>query len=182
MRLFTAIKIPDNIKDEIISKRMLIEDKGIIPVKKEALHITLHFFGEKSEKESELIKEALSSVEWRPFKITLSGIGTFDPKFIRVIFVKVGEGSNELSKLYINLSASLSNKMINYEKENYIPHATIARVKYGNKQKLLSFIEKYLSYDFGSFEVNSFFLIKSTLTREGPIYEDLYEFKASNVF
>jgi 2'-5' RNA ligase len=34
-------------------------------------------------------------------------------------------------------------------------------------------LEKFAKVDLGSFSVDRFFLKKSTLTREGPIYEDL---------
>ena len=37
-------------------------------------------------------------------------------------------------------------------------------------------LEKLAKVDLGSFSVDRFFLKKSTLTREGPIYEDLAEF------
>lgn len=182
MRLFTAIELPDDIKKRIIEKSQEIEAPGITLVKEEALHITLHFFGEKSETEAEKIKKALEELSWSTFKVNLYGINTFSPKFIRVIFVSLKEGASEVSQLYSKLSSLLDAEKISYEKEKYVPHVTIARVKYANRERLIEFINKYKDYQFGSFDVSSFYLIKSTLTSSGPVYEKLYEFKSRNVF
>jgi len=182
MRLFTAIDLPDDIKKRIIEKSEEIAAPGITLVKKEALHITLHFFGEKSETEAEKIKKALEEVSWQIFKVNLYGINTFSPKFIRVIFVALKDGASEVSELYGRLSGMLDAERISYEKEKYVPHITIARVKYANRERLIEFINKYKDYQFGSFDVGSFYLIKSTLTSSGPVYEKLYEFKPRNIF
>jgi 2'-5' RNA ligase len=177
MRLFTAIDLPEEVKNSILEKSSELAAPGINLVKKEALHLTFHFFGERTEDDARLICKALSKIKWSGFSISLEGIGAFNSNFIRVIFVKVKEGSEEVVKLYKELSASIDKEGIPYEKEQYIPHITIARVKFADRSKLLSFIEKYKEYNFGSFKVESFYLIKSTLTSSGPIYEKLYEFK-----
>lgn len=176
MRLFTAIALPKEIKEEILKRSMEFSAPGVTLVKEEALHLTLHFFGEKSEDEEKKIIDSLSKVRWNRFQITLQGISTFNPKFIRVIFVGLKEEGNVVS-LYNSLSKALDEQKIDYEREEYKPHITIARMRFGDREKALSLIEKYKDYNFGSFEVSSFFLIKSTLARDGPIYENLHEFK-----
>jgi len=182
MRLFTAIELPSDIKKVILEKSMELAGPGITLVKEEALHLTLHFFGEKSSEDAEKIKNALKEASWSAFKTNLYGISTFSPKFIKVIFVGVREGSAEAIDLYNRLSLKLDAERLSYEKERYTPHVTIARVKFADKEKLLQFINKYKDYSFGSFNVSSFYLIKSTLTSSGPIYERLYEFKPNGAF
>ena len=60
------------------------------------------------------------------------------------------------------------------DKRNYKPHATIARVR-RNHASLKRQVDQLAERDFGSYEVGSFTVRKSTLTPEGPIYEELLE-------
>ncbi|MGC8662685.1 MAG: RNA 2',3'-cyclic phosphodiesterase [Candidatus Micrarchaeia archaeon] len=182
MRLFTAIEVPKPIKEKILSKSSELNVPGISCVSEESLHITLHFFGEKSETEKDKIVSLLNNVKWFPFKINVSGISTFNPKFLRVIFVGISEGKGKLISLFEKLSVELENEGISFEKEKYVPHITIARVKHADKHSLFYFMEKNKDYEFGSFEMNRFYLIKSTLTSNGPLYEKLFEFKRDGAF
>ena len=182
MRLFTAIELPEGIKERILEKGEELNAPGITRVNKNAMHLTLHFFGEKSDDEKEKIISSLMSVKWNPFEIEVYGIAAFNPKFIRVIFAGIRNGGTELASLYKELSSKLEESSVSFEKEEYKPHITIARVKYGDKGRLLSFIEKYKDYDFGSFKASSFYLIKSMLTPNGPLYEKLFEFKSQGTF
>ena len=54
--------------------------------------------------------------------------------------------------------------------KSYVPHLTIARVK--GKIKIEN-LEKFREMEFGEIEVKEIKIKKSTLTPEGPIYEDV---------
>ena len=57
------------------------------------------------------------------------------------------------------------------------PHVTLARVKFvKDKQDFIKSL-KEIKIEKKSFEITEFKLIKSTLTGEGPIYEDLAVFQ-----
>jgi len=62
---------------------------------------------------------------------------------------------------------------INYEE--FVPHLTIARVKFGKSNALSKFLIDYKDIEFGNVNINSIKLKKSTLTKNGPIYNDLGE-------
>ena len=60
------------------------------------------------------------------------------------------------------------------ETRKFTPHATVARVRRPD-QSLFTALDKLRSRTYGSCTVTAFRLKKSTLTPQGPIYEDLLE-------
>ncbi|MEO2116937.1 MAG: RNA 2',3'-cyclic phosphodiesterase [Methanocaldococcus sp.] len=172
MRLFLAIDIPEEIKEEIAKFQGQFKMKGIKLVEKENLHITVKFLGEVDE---EKLKEILNlDLSIQPVKIKLKTLGTFpNPNYIRVIWI--GAYNENLIEIFKEIDKKLSNLGFKRERE-YVPHLTIGRVKFiDNKKKLKDRIEKYKDIDFGEFEVNHIKLYKSTLTPNGPIYEVIKE-------
>ncbi|MEM0086970.1 MAG: RNA 2',3'-cyclic phosphodiesterase [Candidatus Micrarchaeaceae archaeon] len=175
MRSFIAIDIPEQIKGKILTVASAVSDSGIAHTSKEALHITLQFLGEQDEKGIEAAKSALASISAAPFDLSLRGLGFFEPKFIRIIFVNVVSDGNMIGKLYSDISNALSDAGVTFDKKEYVPHVTIMRVKrLQNREALLDFIRANGQYDFGSFTVNSISLKKSVLTQSGPIYSNIY--------
>lgn len=176
MRAFIAIEIPDELKDAMIELERTLGLDGLVFVKKEALHITLQFLGEIDDAQAERVKAALGAIKFHPFTARLSGLSYFSPDFIRVVFVKVAGGAQEISELYRLTADALSSAGIKFEREAYTPHLTIARVKHvSDRSKLISLIERNADLEFGSFSVNSLVFKKSVLTGEGPVYTDLYK-------
>jgi len=90
-----------------------------------------------------------------------------------VIHSPVTTGKKEFIELHNKISAALNLK----SESNFIPHATIARVKGKcNPKNILSIIQNITFKE--DFTASSFNLYKSTLTRKGPIYEVLESYKA----
>ncbi len=172
MRLFLAIDIPEEIKEEISKFQGQLKMKGIKLVEKENLHITVKFLGEIDE---ETLKEILNlDLSIQPVKIKLKTLGTFpNSNYIRVIWI--GVYNENLIEIFKEVDKKLSNLGFKREGE-YVPHLTIGRVKFiDNKKKLKDRIEKYKDVDFGEFEAQHIKLYKSTLTPNGPIYEVIKE-------
>jgi len=181
MRLFVAVDLSEELKEVIGSIAESIGVfKGVKPVEKHNLHITLMFLGEVPDRRVEIVKEQLRSVEMSGFKIGLKGIGFFpSPSSVRVVWVGVEEGKDDLCKLAGEVEKSLKKLGFKRDKE-FVAHATIARVKRitpDERDKMLKILNEYLDYDFGTMDVSDFRLKKSTLTPKGPIYEDLEVYK-----
>jgi len=175
MRAFIAIDIPNSIKESIYEVSKNLSTAGIVVVKPEAMHITLQFLGEIDDTTEGRVEEALGSIEYKSFGISLHGIGYFSPGFIRVLFVEVKEGREELNELYSMISSALKLRSIRFDSTEYTPHLTIARVKYvKDKHMLTEFAEKYAAHDFGSFRPEAVKLKKSVLGSGGPVYSDVY--------
>ncbi len=183
MRIFIAVDIGDPRLISVIARmRDTIVGTGVPmkPVEEQNFHITLRFIGEVPESTVEEVKEILSRIEFPKFRVVLKGLGAFpSPSRPRVVWIGVSEGFEELKRIRDEIEAGLRKIGIKPERQEFHPHVTLARIK-GSRgiARLSKLIEEYSDYEFGSFTVESVKLKKSTLTRHGPIYEDLMEVKA----
>ncbi len=177
MRLFVAVDLSDEVRERIEDVLRVFKDfKGVKPVEKENLHITLMFLGEVPDRRVEVVKESLKGIKLDPFKIRLKGLGNFN---YRVFWIGVVEGNDYLSFLAKEVENSL--KKLGFKRDkDFVAHATVARVKRLNsndKVRLEKALERFRDYDFGEMVVSNFKLKKSTLTPKGPIYEDVEVYK-----
>ena len=173
MRVFIAIEIPESIKGYIAELQEKIDDKDnkIKPVNKNNIHLTLKFLGEVQPHKITQIKEDLKKIEVGKFSVYLDKISVFPSKsYIRVIWVGL-EPEDKILELQEDIDENLK-KLFKKEK-NFKPHLTLARVKFIEDKK--KFIDKFkkIKVENKKIGINNFKLIKSTLTKEGPIYEDL---------
>ncbi len=173
MRLFVAINIPDNIRNEIKNIQKSLDFPELKIVEPKNLHITIKFLGEVGESLKDKIIEVLRGIKFQKFEIGLSNIGVFpNEKYIKVIWI--GCQSSELVEFTKRVDMSLSKLGFELEKD-YVPHLTLARVKKKPPSILHSFLEKYKTVEIDNFLVEKIVLKKSTLTPKGPIYEDIHE-------
>jgi len=173
MRIFVAIEITEKgILDNItqLQKNIGIEAKAVPP---EQIHFTLQFIGDVDETSKEKIINVLNIIEFSKFQITIKGIGAFPrAKLPRVIWVGVDKAGKESLS---NIAALVNKKLLELGFKNdkaFKPHLTIFRVK--NKiNDVTGELTKFNSKIFGTQQVSQIKLKKSTLTPNGPIYEDL---------
>ncbi|MCK4321614.1 RNA 2',3'-cyclic phosphodiesterase [candidate division WOR-3 bacterium] len=172
MRIFTAIEIPEEAKISIKEIINNINTEAILKwVTKENLHVTLKFIGEIDSPDP--IENVLNDVskDFQPFKISLSGLGAFPSKNrIKVLWVGVDEGKNQLKELYKNIEKRIIQFGFKKEEKDFTPHVTIGRVKKG----LLKFPN--IDFFYPPFLARKITLFESILTPSGPIYKILYSF------
>ncbi len=170
MRLFIAIEVPDEVSNYLKQIQKEINEKSTKP---KTFHITLKFLGEITEKEYKNIKENLSKIKFKPFKLKLNKIGFFpDERKIKVIWV----GFKDNREL-IKLQNQVENATKEYKQDHpFSPHLTLARIKFVKDKR--AFIEslRKIQIDDLEFEVHNFKLVKSDLKPEGPVYTVLDEF------
>lgn len=179
MRAFIAVDlINENIKHDILKIQKLLNQSGadLKSVAPQNLHFTIHFLGEISEQEANVISNMLSGLDAYSFRISFRGLGYFpNQRRISVIWVGVDEGGKE----FVELAEQIENKLerLNFKSSRkFTPHLTICRVKTArNKDQLIRIAEQLNTIDLGTDTVSSVKLKKSLLTPEGPIYTDLYE-------
>ncbi|MBW3012400.1 RNA 2',3'-cyclic phosphodiesterase [Candidatus Woesearchaeota archaeon] len=168
MRLFVAVKIPEPVSEELRNIQKQLDVKGLKHVKD--FHLTLKFYGEVEDSELDNIKKELSRIIFEPFQAKLSGIGVFpNEKRINVVWVGL-EPQDKFSKLALQFK----------ENEGFKPHVTLSRVKFINDKEELKDKISQLNVPELTFDVEWFYLVKSTLTKEGPVYEDLAVFPQNN--
>lgn len=176
MRLFIAIDISKELKEEVVRlQKKLVISKNIKLVTKENFHFTLKFLGDKHSPEK--VIEILDTINFETFFMTDSNIGFFpNDKKIKVVWLGF-EHSSELMMLQRVIEDKL--KTLFKKEFEFIPHLTIARIKYLSPEennKLRQIKNKNIKKF--EFKIDSFKLIKSTLTDKVPMYETLKEFKA----
>ena len=180
MRTFIAFDLSEEIKTELerLQKELKTTEPDIKWSNPQNIHLTLKFLGEVDEENIKEIKQLLDEVSGkiRPFEITLGKVGAF-PSLdrMKVVWVGIDKGSKNVIET-ANLIED-SSEAIGFFKEDrkFSAHLTLGRVKSGKnkvvlKEKILSIEVKPLNHT-----IDKIILYKSTLTREGPIYDSLYE-------
>ena len=177
MRAFIAIELPDELKKKISDFQNELQTQDFVAANWTSdYHLTLKFFGEIDEHKQKEIANILVDIasKTKSFDLELKGVGAFPSQdYVRVLWMGAGYGDDEAKFLQKEIDEALSE---DFEKEsNYANHLTLARIKaVKDKFKLKKFFENKQS--FGKFRVSSIKLIKSVLTKSGPVYETLKEF------
>ncbi|MFH1239974.1 MAG: RNA 2',3'-cyclic phosphodiesterase [Candidatus Diapherotrites archaeon] len=166
-RIFFAINIPSEIKNEIFSKiSSEIPENKMNLVKAENIHFTILFLGYFSEESIEELKVKLQQFEFKKFKIKISGVGQFNGK---IIWLDVEEGGDEMQKLNSELI-----KLLQISDNKFSTHATIARNKFLGRNTINELIEKLKQNNFtAEFEAETLDLMESVLSEKGSDYKKL---------
>ena len=180
VRLFYALELADNLKESI---RALIfpysnSSSAIKWIKPENLHLTLRFLGNVSDNTVPVLVSILESIamEEKSFLISLRNTGVF-PSLRKpsVLWIGIDKGAGECKKISTVLNNRLTEIGLTEESRIFKPHITIGRSKKNvPPQHLAHLYERIIKESadrfIGACQMDSILLIKSTLTREGPIY------------
>ena len=174
VRSFLAIELKEDLVPKIldVQKEFKKTNANIKYVPSKNMHFTLKFFGNIDE---EMIEDISLSVEkvimnYSSFDLSIKNCGCFPNKnVIKVLWLGLDEGS-PIKSLQKDLDREF--KKLGFKKEkNFISHLTIGRVKSRKTSEQLENIEG------GQMTVSRMCLKKSTLTPQGPIYEDIKVFE-----
>lgn len=180
-RLFAAINIQANetFSDLYHNLRQILGFHIIKWVELSNIHITLKFFGEVPELEIPVIIEALksSATGIQSFKINIRQTGIFGSYYNpRVIWFGI-EANPMLLKLNENIKTSLENIGFISDRQNFVPHLTVGRIKeIRDKNHFQEVIAGFRDFKFQESLVNEFHLFESILHREGPEYNIIETF------
>jgi 2'-5' RNA ligase len=170
MRVFISLEIPDNIREEILRMQKILPKFSGKITEPENLHLTLKFLGEISEQEVEKVKSKLKEIKLKKFESELVNLGVFDKNYIRIIWVYL----DNCNKLQEEIDLKLENLFP--KEKRFMSHLTIARVKQvKDRKKFLQELNKIKIKNI-KFSISSFFLKKSILTKEKPVYETIEEY------
>jgi 2'-5' RNA ligase len=183
IRAFVGIDLDDEIRENLLAiqrdKLKMDQFSSIKAVDPRIAHITLSFLGNKTSVELSAIADALRSISFHPFCVTLCGVGVFpNLKNIRVVHIGLSD-AEDVKALYDQIVKALKGRH-EPEKRKFDPHITLGRVKrrIPEELSLLAATIAPLSATFvGHLNVAAFQLKRSTLTPKGPIYDTLEEFR-----
>lgn len=172
-RLFLAVNVPPWLKDKI-SEELLpsVHKTSLKPVGKENLHLTLLFLGATPEENIPGINEKLKGISFEPFTVKLKGFSHFNA---RVLFIAAEKGADEIISLSRKINSALG------KNEKCDAHLTVARNKGMQKKEFLEILDLLNKKGFeAEFEVISFELMESLLSKKGPEYSVVHAFSASS--
>ena len=122
MRLFIARQLSDEMKSSVIGLMHELKKAGIkgsyVPAQN--LHLTLAFIGEVSD--PDMIEEAMRTVKVKPFRLSLSEMGSFGD----LLWVGL-RGNQGLSLLVKAIREALDAAGTDYDRMSFPPHITIIR-------------------------------------------------------
>jgi 2'-5' RNA ligase len=183
-RLFVAVKVhpsPDFL-DTYYSLKSGLKFCRITWVKPESTHLTLKFFGETEEKRipeiSRVLKEVAAS--HKPFVSELADVGIFGSSYAPKVIWFGMENAEPLKKLGSDVLQALEQIGWEKDRQNFVPHLTVGRIKEIPDKKLFQkIIDEHKKTRMQEIDVREFYLYESILNRDGPIYNVLETYKLS---
>jgi len=183
IRAFIAIELPEPVKEALGRILSGLKERDHSPVKwvdSEGIHLTLKFLGNIPDGRVTEITTAYSRAltDASPFRLELNGLGAFpNLRNPRVVWVGIGGDITNLLKFQKNIERALVPLGFPAEKRFFSPHLTLGRVRdrasAPERRSLGELVASLKAGSTPSFEVSSVSLIRSTLTREGAIYNRL---------
>jgi len=178
-RLFAAIKIHPSASyislfNEISSS---LHHERIKWVEPSNTHLTLKFFGETDETKIPAIRQSIETAvaQSKPFTLKIANTGIFGSRYDpKVIWFGI-EQNSELENLVLNIFTELAKCGWEQDRQNFVPHLTIGRIKeLKDKPLFQKIVGKYNTIEIQEENVTKIILYESILRREGPLYVEVF--------
>jgi 2'-5' RNA ligase len=168
-RLFVAIDLPESVKATLV--RLNPQLRGVRWLSPEQMHITLSFLGNVTPGTEEKLREKIGTIQWSPFFLPLTGLGTFPAKgWPKIIWIGVGTGHPHLFQLHKRVQDAALAAGLEPDLRPWHPHVTLARCRDVSAESIRPFLKGTADFDAGMIHVESFVLNSSALTPAGSIY------------
>lgn len=185
-RLFAAIKInPDphflNIYYALKSDLRHEKIKWVDP---KNLHLTLKFFGETPESKIESINNVLAQIasSTEPIEISIVKTGIFGSAYKPRVIWAGFDNEAILKELGNQLIDALDKNDFPADRQNFVPHLTLGRIKHIENKKLFQLvIDKVKNVHYQHLIIYDFYLFESILKPDGPVYHALNKFPLNSV-
>ncbi len=174
VRFFLSSEIPKDIADYIheLAKQLPAGAKYTVP---HNIDLTIKFLGDVPATKLDEIKQRLSAITFKPFRVMLNGIGVFTEDFIRVVWVGLTP-SEKFEELHVMADDALEGLFP--KEKRFQAHLTIARVKMvEDKDEFLKAVKK-IAIEPKTFTVDKLVLFSSKLSPKGAMHEPVFEIKA----
>ncbi|TCK09430.1 RNA 2',3'-cyclic phosphodiesterase [Marinobacterium mangrovicola] len=173
-RLFIAIDLAEPLQEAVAQRETAI--RGLNWSIPEQLHLTLAFIGKLPQEKMIALDDALRSIEFTPFELSMDRLGTFAK---RTLWLGC-DPSEPLSQLHNQVSARLKHSGINIAVRDFRPHITLARSKEPISDASIRQLENQLLPEPMSMTVDRFALKNSVLTAAAPLHQTIRLYDGSS--
>jgi 2'-5' RNA ligase len=188
MRCFVAIEIEEGIQQSLgdlqkqLTRKADMHRGDVKWVHPDAMHLTLKFIGEATDKQIVEICNIVKGVAQKheAFDMAVKQVGHFGGEGARVLWVGAGLDCEPLLKLQRDLEEALAQVGWPPEGRKFSGHLTLCRIRNVKAGlKLAKLAEEFQESDLGVTRCDSVCVFESQLTPEGPVYTPLGRFKLS---
>ncbi|PSQ87139.1 MAG: RNA 2',3'-cyclic phosphodiesterase [Bacteroidetes bacterium QS_3_64_15] len=175
MRLFTAIDIPDSLRNDLAALQGA-DASAVRWSDPEQFHVTLRFIGDVSEEPSRRLsgyEELLGEVDVAPVRCRPYGLDVLPSRRSPRVLMLGLERTDSMMALYNAVSDALEAEGLAPEDRTYRPHVTIARLDDADRDAVHDFLCAHSNQSFPTFEAEQFVLYESTRTPDGAIHKPL---------
>ena len=175
LRTFISVSLP---KEIVNIKKMLqstIDSKGVEIkwVRDGNMHLTLKFIGHTPEASVEDINKTLQCVteDFSSISLSIVGSGCFQrPERARTLWVGIAGEIDKLADFVDAINGSLEPFGFPIQERKFIPHVTLARIKY--PQKYTPDVTQFLNTTFAELpmKISKVNLMSSQLFSKGVVY------------
>ena len=183
IRAFIAVLLPDEVKQSLSALQDRLRSGSSVSAKwvdPGNIHLTLKFLGNISPGLVGRITSAMETAarEIKPLNIQVKGLGAFpNANRVNIVWVGLVGDIERLALLQKRIDAQLSPLGFKSENRPFTPHLTIARIRdhaSSEERRQLGRLIAETAFDtLLPVDITSVYLMKSQLTREGPIYSSI---------
>lgn len=161
LRLFTAIELPDDVRDSLARLRQPLP--GAKWVDRADLHLTLRFAGDIEPRAATEFASNLSLIDADVFELRLAGLGVFGGAAPHTLWAGVEENA-ALEALHRQHERAARNAGLKPETRKFAPHVTLARFRGAGPDP----VAKYLTR-MGRYRSTPFFVERTVLLSSRPL-------------
>ena len=183
IRAFIAVLLPEEVKQALAGLQDRLRSGSRASAKwvdPGNIHLTLKFLGNISPGLVGRITSAIEAAarEIKPFRFQVKGLGAFpNANRVNIVWVGLVGDIERLALLQKGIDAQLAPLGFKSENHPFTPHLTIARIRdrasSDERRKLGRLISETAFDTTHPVELNDVHLMRSQLTREGPIYSSI---------
>ena len=172
-RLFVALELPGDARAALARWGLgaCARDPALRPVAEEALHVTVHFLGERPEADIESLRALIAGAPATSIPLAVAGALWLAPRRPHVLTAALDDPSGALAALHGGLGPLLEAATPGWSRESrpLLPHVTVARVRRGARprQDAVSRPPQL------SCTATGVVLLRSRLSPAGAVYEPL---------
>jgi RNA 2',3'-cyclic 3'-phosphodiesterase len=147
--------------------------------KPEQMHITLRFFGETPQSRIPHICNALKKALHKEqlFSIQLRQLKMFGSRYHPQVLWLGVDDKGPLKNLFAKTQSSLSDAGFEGDRQNFVPHLTLGRLKkIDNLPHFQSVLDRYSDVFAGEYTIDEFVLYESLLRPQGALHIPVEKF------